>query len=157
VPALLTGLIQETLKLIPLLLAGRWLKLKPIALISLGAFIGAGFGWVEACHIVAPLFQARALTGYTLIERVFTIMFHATMGAALGYGVARKQIWQFWLAAVGLHTLGTYLIVFVQLKMLTIKSLNIIIGLYDIVLLIVMVGLQRMYKAAQSKDKKAQP
>jgi len=146
IPALLTGLIQESLKFIPLLVAWRWLRLKPAALISLGAFIGAGFGCFEACHIVGPLFQKQVLTGYTLIERVFTIMFHMTMGAVLGFGLARKQIWQFWLIAVGLHALSNYLVVFVQMKVMTIKGLNIVLGLFDIALLAAVTYLQSRYK-----------
>jgi hypothetical protein len=154
IPALLTGLIQETLKFIPLLLIARFLRPNTAVLISLGAFIGAGFGWVEACHIIAPMFQARVLTGYALIERVFTIMFHVTMGAALGYGLGRRKIWQFWLAAVGLHAFANYLIVFVQLKMLTIKGINIILGLYDMALLAGMVYLRNVHKASQRMKKK---
>lgn len=155
IPALLTGLIQESLKLIPLLVVVRIVKPKPISIISMGAFVGAGFGFVEACQIVAPLFQERLLTGYTLIERVFTILSHATLGAALGYGIARNKIWQLWLIAAGLHSFGNYLIIFVQLKMLTIKGLNIILGLYDIALLVGMVSLQRMFKSSQLLTKKA--
>lgn len=154
IPALITGLVQESLKLIPLLAAARWLKIKPLALISLGAFVGAGFGWIEACHIIAPMFQARTLTGYAFIERVFSMMFHATMGAAIGYGLARKKVWQFWLAAAGLHALANYLIVFVQLKKLTIKGLNIILAFYDMGLLSLMLLMRRSFKAFLMREKK---
>ena len=155
IPALITGVIQESLKLIPLLVIVRLIKPKAVTMISLGAFIGAGFGFVEACHIVAPLFQSHTLTGYSLIERVFTIMFHITMGAVLGYGLARNQIWQFWLAAVGLHTVSNYLVIFVQMKTLTIKGLNIILGLFDIALLVGTVYLQRVHKQYHLISKKA--
>jgi hypothetical protein len=155
IPALMTGLIQESLKLIPLLIVVHLVKPKPVSLISLGAFIGAGFGFVEASHIIAPMFQERLLTGYILIERVFTVLSHTIMGALLGYGIARKKIWQFWLAAAGLHGLGNYLIIFVQLKILTIKGLNIIIGLYDIALLGGMIYLRRDFKRDELSSKKA--
>jgi hypothetical protein len=156
-PALLTGFIQETLKFIPLFLIARLSKPGILTLVSLGAFIGAGFGFVEASHIVAPMFQAKVVTGYVLIERVFTIMFHTTMGAALGYGIGRRKIWQCWLAVVGLHTFASYLVVFVQLKVLTIKGLNIILGFYDIVLLTGMVLLRNRHKASMGKKKRGKP
>jgi hypothetical protein len=155
IPPLLTGLIQESLKLIPLFLVVRMAKPRPVAMVSMGAFVGAGFGCIEACHLIAPLFQNQQITGYVLIERVFTILFHATAGALLGYGIARKQIWQFLLAAIGLHTLGNYMIIFVQMKTLTIKGLNILLGLYDIALLAGMIYLQRDFKQLQLSMKKA--
>lgn len=155
IPAMITGIIQESLKLIPLLIIARLIKPKQIALVSLGAFIGAGFGFVEACHIVAPMFQSHTLTGYTLIERVFTIMFQMTMGAVLGYGLARDKIWQFWLVAVGLHAFSNYLVIFVQMKTLTIKGLNIVLGLFDITLLVGAVILQRVHKQYHLISKKA--
>ena len=155
VPALLTGLIQQALKLAPLLIAMRLPGIKPVALISLGAFVGAGFGFVGACQIAGPVFQSRTMTSFTLVERIFTILFHTTTGALLGYGVARRKIWQFWLAASGLHALSNYLIVFVQMKLVTVKTLQIIIAFYDFVLLAGMVFLQRQYKKNRLAVKKA--
>ena len=136
------------------LLGGERFSVGQDVLGGLGAFVGAGFGWIEACNLIGPQFQARTLTGYALVERVFTIMFHTTMGAAIAYGVARRKIWQFWLTAVGLHAFGNYLIVFVQLKKLTIKSLNIILAFYDMALLALMIYLKRVYIAYQKRQRR---
>ena len=154
IPSLMTGFIQETLKFIPLFIIARTVKVRPIALISLGAFIGAGFGFVEACHIAGPAFQARALTSLTLFDRVFAILLHIVLGAAMGYGLARRKAWQFWLAAVGLHSLATYLVVFVQLKLVTVKALQTVLIVYDLILLAGMMILQIRFKRAYAKIKK---
>ena len=145
-PALLSGLIQESLKLLPLYLFAIWKKPKALVLISLGAFIGAGFGFVEAGHLTGAIFQNRLMASLSLGERIFTILFHTVMGATLGYGLVRRQMWQFWLAAVAFHTFGNYLVVFVQTKDVTIKNLEIILAVYDLILLAGMVYLQSQYK-----------
>ncbi len=154
IPSLLTGLIQETLKFIPLLIIARAAKFKPLTIISLGAFIGAGFGFVEACHIAGPVFQARALTSVTLFDRIFAILMHVVLGAGMGYGIARRKAWQFWLAAIGIHSFATYLVVFVQLKVISIKALQTVLIIYDLLLLAVMMTLQILFKRGQPKGKK---
>jgi hypothetical protein len=131
IPSLMTGFIQETLKFIPLFIIARTTKIRPIALISLGAFVGAGFGFAEACQIAGPMFQARTLTSVMLFDRIFAILLHVVLGAGMGYGIARRKIWQFWLAAVGLHTLATYPVVFVQLKLMSVRTLQTVLIIYD--------------------------
>jgi hypothetical protein len=145
-PALLTGLVQESLKLLPLYLFWIWKKPKVLVLISLGAFIGAGFGFVEAGHMTGAIFQNRLMASLSLGERVFTILFHIVMGTLMGYGLVRRQALKFWLAAVAFHTFGNYLVVFVQTKDVTIKNLEIILALYDILLLTGMVYIQVQFK-----------
>lgn len=154
IPSLMTGFIQETLKLIPLFIIARTTKIRPLALISLGAFIGAGFGFVEACHIAGPAFQDRMLTNVTLFDRIFAILLHVVLGAGMGYGIARRKIWQFWLGAVGLHTLATYPVVFVQLKLISVKALQTVLIIYDLILLAGMMLLQTTFKRAHSNVKK---
>lgn len=154
VPSLLTGFIQETLKFIPLFIIARSTKIKPLALISVGAFIGAGFGFAEACHIAGPVFQARALTSVTLVDRIFAVLLHIVLGAGMAYGIARRKTWQFWLVAVGLHSFATYMVVFVQLKVVTIKALQVILVIYDLMLLAAMMFLQTTFKRAHAKGKK---
>lgn len=156
VPALATGLIQETLKLFPLVVIVRLMPARPrrMALISLGAFVGAGFGFVEACHIIGPLFEARQLTSVTAFERLFSLCFHIATGAALGYGLARERITGMWLAAVGAHTFGAYLVTLVQIKLVGVKALQLILAVYDILLLAGMILLRHAYRAALPKVKK---
>ncbi len=154
IPSLLTGLIQETLKFVPLLIIARTVKLRPLTLISLGAFIGAGFGFAEACHIAGPVFQARALTSVTLFDRIFAILLHTVLGAGMGYGIARRKIWQFWLAAVGLHSFAIFPVVLVQLKVISVKALQIVLVIYDLILLAVMTILQITFKRGHAAGKK---
>lgn len=155
IPSLLVGIIQETLKMALLLLATRLGRFKPAALISLGAFVGAGFGLIEACHITGPLFQSRVLTSPVMAERIFSILLHVTLGAGMAYGLVRRKAWQFWLAAVGLHALAAYLVIFVQLKVLTVKAFQIMVAVYDLALLAGMVVLQWRFKLRQVKGRRA--
>jgi hypothetical protein len=111
-PSIITAMIQETLKLVPLLVLVRMLKPKPITIISLGAFIGAGFGFIEACHIIGPAFQHRTLTSIALAERVFSTMFHIGTAAVIGYGLACKKTFRFFLFAVVVHFILTYSLFF---------------------------------------------
>ncbi|MCK5126459.1 MAG: hypothetical protein KAR42_09400 [candidate division Zixibacteria bacterium] len=146
VPALISGVIQETLKLLPLVLVAFVSRPKAFLLISLGAFVGAGFGFIEACHITGPLFQVRILSNLAVTERVFTILFHTATGAMLGYGLAKRKWWFYWIIAAALHSLVNYFIVFVQIKAISINTLEIIFAVIDLTLLGNMFLLQRKFK-----------
>lgn len=146
VPALILGLLQETMKLIPLLAIDRIKPQKGLKMLTLGAVVGAGFGFVEAGYLTGAIFQLRLLASVSLASQIFTILFHVVSGAALGYGIARRKTLQVWGTIVGAHALGSYLIVFVQNKMLTISSLAIILALYYLALLAVMLYRKRAYR-----------
>ncbi len=154
VPSLITGIIQQTLKFIPLLLVARFVKIKPWQMISLGAFIGAGFGFVEACHVTGPLFQVRQLLTLGLFDRVFAILLHVVLGAAIAHGIAIGRSWQFWLATIVLHSITIYLGVFVQAKLLPLGVLQGILIVFDLVLVAIMMTVQIMFKRQHSAGKK---
>ncbi|MFH1894230.1 MAG: hypothetical protein ABIK83_16290 [Candidatus Zixiibacteriota bacterium] len=114
--ALVSGIFQETLKAGLIWL--RWyladdkpnLKL----MIGLGAAAGAGFGFVESCWLTGSAF-ATGVMGFVSLpvwERIITTIFHVSTGVLLGYGIGRRQIWQYWLLAASLHTFGNFSIVF---------------------------------------------
>ncbi len=151
IPAIISGLVQETLKIIPLLLVALVTRPRAFALISLGAFVGAGFGFIEASHITGPLFESQVLSNLAVFERTFAILFHVVSGALLGYGIALRKWWIYWLIAAGLHALGNYLILFAQMQILTVNALEIILSLYDILLLTGVFIIQRNFKRGAIK------
>ncbi|MEZ5359053.1 MAG: YhfC family glutamic-type intramembrane protease [Candidatus Zixiibacteriota bacterium] len=154
IPALIGGIIHETLKLLPLLFAALVLRPKALLLISLGAFVGAGFGFIEGCYISGPLFQARMLTNTIIAERIFAICLHIVTGAMIGYGFARRKWWMYWLIAIGFHSLANYLIVFVATKTITTSGLQTLLAFYTIILLGNMFILQNRFKKGQAGGRK---
>jgi len=153
-PSLITGIIQQTLKFIPLLLVARYARVKPWHMISLGAFIGAGFGFAEACHAAGPLFQARQLLTISLFDRIFAILLHAVLGAAIAHGIAIGRSWQFWLAAIFVHGFTIYLGIFVQVRIFSLGVLQGILIVFDFILLAIMMTVQIMFKRQHTTGKK---
>jgi uncharacterized membrane protein YhfC len=130
IPSLVIGsLVQEGAKL---LVAWGALRLaragEPGDGLALGAAAGAGYGGFEAFWTFNSIF-ATGLTWGTIqlggvaallgfIERVTAVAFHTGSGALLGYGVATRRPWRFFLLTVALHTLGNLGVVLMQLKLL---------------------------------------
>lgn len=151
-PSIITAVIQETLKLIPLLVLVRMVKPKPITIISLGAFIGAGFGFVEACNIIGPAFQHRTLTSIVLAERIFSTMFHIGTAAVIGYGLARSKTLRFWLFAVVVHFIMTYSLFFHGV--LSFDLLQFLQILISVVVLLLAIWWQWSYRKTINRPKK---
>jgi len=86
-PALVSGVIQELLKLSAILLLVSWRGSKKYRFAVLGAFCGAGFALAEAGYIVGltitPLFT------WSLLERGFLTVYHVSSGALLGRALSR--------------------------------------------------------------------
>jgi RsiW-degrading membrane proteinase PrsW (M82 family) len=116
--ALISAVIQELLKLIPIVLVFLWKRPKQFLSVSLGVFCGLGFGIYEACSVTGAMYQSGAITihSWAVFERIFSIIFHATTGAALGYGINRgfKHLAIIWLTMVAVHSFSSYLVVFLQ-------------------------------------------
>ncbi len=118
VTALVSGTFQEALKIAPTWLNWYRLEQKPNLrlMMALGAAAGAGFGVVEACWLTGGAFAAGhvGLVSPVIWERLITIFFHVGTGALLGYGVGRRQLWQYWLLTAVLHTFASFLVVFLM-------------------------------------------
>jgi RsiW-degrading membrane proteinase PrsW (M82 family) len=120
---LLTGLVQEGAKLVPVVFYW-WRKgrnITPRMGLILGAVAGLGFGVFEAVYVHNSVLAAgwnwglvadggvMALASFW--ERFFLVGFHIAASAIAGYGLAKGRGWQFYLIAAGLHALVNYVAV----------------------------------------------
>jgi len=128
---LLTGLVQEGSKLVPVVVywwrSGK--NIDPKLGLAIGAVAGAGFGIFEAQYLHNLIFASGwtwewvqtygfvALGGFW--ERFFTVAAHIAFSALAGYGLARGWGWQFYLIASVLHGLLNYSIVLLQAGLFT--------------------------------------
>jgi RsiW-degrading membrane proteinase PrsW (M82 family) len=128
---LLSGLVQEGAKLVPVVVywrrSGR--NLDPRLGLAIGAVAGAGFGIFEAQWQHNLIFASgwtwaavqtggfMALLGFW--ERFFAIAAHIAFSALAGYGLARGWGWQFYLIASALHALLNYGVVLWRAGLLT--------------------------------------
>jgi len=143
---LLSGLVQEGAKLVPI--AVYWRRSTGIftprfGLIT-GAVAGAGFGVFEAVWVHNTIFAAGwtwsivetggflALLGFW--ERFFTVAFHIAVSALAGYGLARGLGWQFYLIASFLHGAINYSTVLLQSGLLTAVQLEIYISALAVII-----------------------
>lgn len=143
---LLSGLVQEGSKLIPVVICwwrSGW-RLTPKFGLLIGAAAGAGFGVFEAVWVHNTIFasgwtwQTVESGGFTALlgfwERFFTIALHIAVSAIAGYGLAKRMGWQFYLIAAFLHSTVNYSIVLLQLRLLTAVQVEIYIAVISIVI-----------------------
>jgi RsiW-degrading membrane proteinase PrsW (M82 family) len=71
------------------------------SLVTLGLFIGLGFG-------IAELVEYVAIGGVPIIVRLPGIIFHASSATITAYGVAKKNPLPYYLIAVGLHVANNF-------------------------------------------------
>lgn len=116
---LLTGLVQEGAKLLPVVVywrrSGR--NLDPKLGLVIGAVAGAGCAIFEARWVLSQwtwelvqTYGYMALLGFW--ERFFTVAAHISFSALAGYGLAKGWGWQFYLITSFLHGLLNYSAVF---------------------------------------------
>jgi RsiW-degrading membrane proteinase PrsW (M82 family) len=137
---LLSGLVQEGAKLIPIVIYW-WRKNRSVAPkmgLIIGAVAGAGFGVFEAVWVHNTIFASGwtwstvetsgflALLGFW--ERFFSVAFHIAISALAGYGLARRLGWQFYLIASLLHGATNYSVVLLQKGLLTAVQVEIYIA-----------------------------
>lgn len=138
---LVTGLIQEGAKLLPVV--GYWLyhgrKIDPKIGLSVGAMAGAGFGIIEGQWALNSLFASgwnwayfqtfgfMGIAGFW--ERFFSIGFHISSVALAGWGLAKGKGWQFYLLAAFLHFLVNYLATFYLNRRITINQTEILLAI----------------------------
>ncbi|MCX7912493.1 MAG: hypothetical protein N2506_05990 [Dehalococcoidales bacterium] len=120
IPAiLLSGLVQEGAKLVPVVVwQRRCSATEPVDLLAIGALSGAAFGVFEAVWLYGQVLGAgwafRDIQTYGFVaiapfwERFFTIGFHSAASAIAAYGLAKGKGWQFYLIASGLHAILNY-------------------------------------------------
>ena len=151
---LLTGLVQEGAKLLPVvffwLRRGRKLDAKN-GLIA-GALAGAGFGIFEAVWVYNTIFASgwtlqavqtggfQAMLGFE--ERFFTIGFHIAASALAGYGLAKGFGWQFFIIAALLHGATNYGVVLGQKGILNIGEIELYIAVITAVVTAVVLRLR---------------
>ena len=118
---LLSGFLQEAEKMMPVLF--YWLRNKKaftpqLGLIA-GAISGAGFGIFEAAY-----YQNRALIGlypmwligssspvWEFLERFAIVGWHIAASALIGYGLATRRWWQFFVIIAIVHSFIDYLMI----------------------------------------------
>lgn len=134
---LLTGLVQEGSKLVPVVVYWRRSdrNIDPKVGLAIGAVAGAGFGIFEAQWAHNAIFASGwtwelvqtygfwALAGFW--ERFFGIAAHIAFSALAGYGLARGWGWQFYLIASVLHGLMNYSLVLRQAGLFTVVHVEI--------------------------------
>jgi RsiW-degrading membrane proteinase PrsW (M82 family) len=121
--SLLTGLVQEGSKLVPVVVywwrSGK--NIDPKLGLAIGAVAGAGFGILQAQSSINAYFasgwtwEAVQIAGFIallgFLRIFFTVAAHTAFSALAGYGLARGWAWQFYLIAVALHALLDYRVV----------------------------------------------
>jgi len=137
---LLSGLIQETLKLIPIALIFFWRRPKQLYSVAVGLFCGLGFGLYEACSLTGADYQTGMMTIFSwgVLGQIFSIIFHMTSGAAMGYGLNRGfgYLTRIWIVVVLVHTLSKYLLVFLQEGVIDIGVFEFLVAIIDLLLLL---------------------
>ncbi|KAA3632258.1 MAG: hypothetical protein DWP97_11365 [Calditrichaeota bacterium] len=135
-PAIVVGLIQELLKIAAVILFVRFADIKSHMYTIIGTMIGVGFGVVEACYLAGGVPTSMLFT-INLIERGFTILFHVTSGALLGYALSKGigKVSVFAVLTIVINSLFRYLPIFAQSKTLTPELLNIILAIVSILFL----------------------
>jgi RsiW-degrading membrane proteinase PrsW (M82 family) len=137
---LLSGLVQEGAKLVPIVLYWRreGRKLDPKMGLMVGAVAGAGFGVFEAQWVHNIVFASgwnweAVQTGGLMAlapfgERFFVVAAHTALSALAGYGLFKGKGWQFYLIASGLHALLNYSVALLQAGVLTVIQLEIYVA-----------------------------
>ena len=132
IPAiLLSGLVQEGAKLVPIVIYWRHQgkSLDPKLGLAIGAVAGAGFGIFEAqwahntVFASVNIWEAVQASGLMELapfwERFFVVAAHTAFSALASYGLAKGRGWQFYLIASCLHAFLNYGIVLLRLEIFT--------------------------------------
>lgn len=165
---LLTGLVQEGSKLVPVVVYW-WRKgrnIDPKLGLVIGAVAGLGFGIFETVWVHNTLFAAGwtweavqtggvvALAGFW--ERFFTVAFHTAVSALAGYGLARSWGWQFYLLASFLHGLINYSAVLFGTGIITLIQVEIFAAVWAMLVTAVVLWL-RWRKPAELTESTVSP
>jgi RsiW-degrading membrane proteinase PrsW (M82 family) len=134
---LMSGLVQEGAKLVPMVIYWRseGKSIDPKVGLVMGAVAGAGFGIFEAqwAHntILASfnIWEALNTHGISALfgfwERFSAVADHTAFSALAGYGLAKGKGWQFYLVAAFLHSFLNYGVVLLVSHIFTLLQLQI--------------------------------
>lgn len=117
---LIAGVVQETAKLLPVLLYWRSMQraLSPAEMLFLGVMGGVGFGFFEAQWVANRVISSgwnldlirsegiSAAAGF--IERFFSVGCHTAWTAIAAYGLTRRKWYLYFLIVVFAHALADY-------------------------------------------------
>ncbi len=158
---LLSGIVQEAFKLVPVIFyRWRWPEgfSARTGLIA-GAVAGAGFGIFEAVWVFNSTFAAGWNTDligslgfpalYGFWERFFSIGFHIAASALAGYGLGRGWGWQFYLLAAFAHGILNYSVILLQRGILNSFGTEMYIAAVAVILTVIVLWL-RCKKAAEA-------
>jgi len=147
--ALLTGLVLETFKIIPIAMIFFIWKKNSLSGLLLGIFCCVGFGIFESAAIIGATFQTgnMPIFSWGVFERIIGILFNVTVGAALGFGLSRNitALFRAWLGMILVHTLSSYLIVLVQRKVIDFAIFEILTALIYLLALLVVYLIIKKY------------
>ncbi len=141
---LLSGLVQEGAKMVPLVWYWRreGKSLDPKLGLAVGAAAGSAFGIFEAQWVHNTIFASVSIwealqAGNFMVllgfwERFFVVAAHTAFSALAGYGLARGKGWQFYLIASGLHALLNYSAVLLKGGVLTTVQLEIYVAVFAV-------------------------
>ncbi|MFC2032807.1 hypothetical protein ACFLUS_05610 [Chloroflexota bacterium] len=143
---LLSGLVQEGAKLIPIVF--WWLRNKTDVSTTMGlivgAIAGAGLGIFEAVWAHNMVFtsgwtwqvvEANGLVALTPFwERFSAVAFHIAVSALAGYGLAKGWGWQFYLIASFSHALMNYGVALLWSGVLTVVQMEIYVSVIALVI-----------------------
>ena len=142
---LLSGLVQEGAKLVPVVICWRRMgkSIDPKLGLAIGAVAGVGFGVFEAVWVHNTVFaqgwtwQAVQMGGFWALapfwERFFTVAFHTAASALAGWGLARGWGWQFYLIASVLHAALNYSAVMFQKGLLSVVQIEIYAAVFAVI------------------------
>lgn len=147
VPALAGGLVQELLKFGGVMVLLRLIRVELQARPALGAVIGAVFGILEACLRVG--YFSDELLGWTLLERGFMVIFHATSGALLAFWLfeSRRRLFGVVAGLTIINGLVRYLPTFSQRGDIAPEVVNLLIA--ALILLVALAALTLIRKSVR--------
>jgi hypothetical protein len=136
VPALTAGVVQEIVKLAAILLLLFWLNPRPERFIYIGAFCGAGFGFMEAAYLASPS-GIIGMFSWPLLENSFLILFHTVSGTMLGYAATggKERIIGFTAGLIVFNTVLRYLPVFVRQKVVPVEFMYFVFAFVTLLVL----------------------
>lgn len=137
IPAMMSGFVQETLKLIPILLGLTIRRPDRRTLLFYGVFTGLGFGFYEACSVTGAAYQmgAMGIFSWGLFERIFTILFHTASATMLAWGVGKGWLKMalVWILLSLFHSLENYTIIFVQKRFIEVQLFELLMAFVNLI------------------------